>query len=409
METTPLDIFRIDKNIAHNIDYISKYHSDNNVVNSDGGLIKNLIYYFCHSYQNNLFNFGTFDVIDFASKFGYSPDYLKKRHPEPEQFKGKSTEEIERLYYQQEEDISFKVYDSIVENALYILHTKPIIFARGARTVDYQNNEIIYNKQSNSYLIIQQLNTKTISKITKENRSSRKLQGNQGSKVVYQYTLNNLFIENLSHYYLKGAKESLIQLRKSSLDDLYLYLSNLKNTLALKGKSKTTREETPNFELLCKIANIKSIKENGEPYDNKYRKRDLVKCFTEINKRSELKFEVTWVKSDKQRWNYIPILEFEDLKAVDLADEKKSVFRNRLSHELLEAFRICKGGDYHSDNRDVLFMSWLKDISQNEKEKRLAYETAHFRTHGKISQFIDNMKDSFIKKLPLVNSLNELQ
>jgi hypothetical protein len=402
------DSFRIDKNIAHNIDYISKYSNDKNLVNSDSGLVKNLIYYFCHSYQNNLFNYGTLDVVDFSNKFGYSEHYLKGRHPEPEQFKGKTEVEIEQLYKRQDEDLNFKIYDSIIENALFILHTKPIVFARGAKTVDYKNNEITYTSDSNSYLIVQQLSIKTVSNILKENQANKKLRGNQGAKVVYQYALDRSFIENLSHYYLKGVRESLIQLRKSSLDDLYLYLSNLKNTLAIKSKNQTTREETPGFELLCRIANIKSVKENGEPYDNKYRKRDLIKCLKEINKKSELKFEFRWIKNPEDRWSYIPIFIFEAQK-VDLIEEKKSVFRTRLSHELLEAFRICKGAEYFSDNRDGLFLKWLKDSTANEKEKKLAYETAHFKTQGKISQFIDSMKDSFFQKLPVINSLNDIQ
>jgi hypothetical protein len=96
------DVFRIDKNIAHNIDYISKYNSERNIITSDGGLIKNLIYYFCYTYQNNLFNFGSFDVYDFASKFNYSVDYLKGRHASPEQLKNKSPNEVSSLYERQE-------------------------------------------------------------------------------------------------------------------------------------------------------------------------------------------------------------------------------------------------------------------------------------------------------------------
>lgn len=324
MET--LDFFRIDKNIAHNIDYISKYHNDDHTINSDGNLIKNLIYYFCYSYQDksNLFNFGSFDVYDFAKKFGYAVEYLKRRHPLPEQLKGMSSAEIKEYYDRQDRDINFIIYDSIIENALYILHTKPIVFLRGAKTVDFKNNEVTYSNDSNSYLVIKQLNIKTINKILRENNSeNRKLLGNEGSKKIYTYTLDQLFIENLSHYYLKGNKESLLQLRKTSLDDLYLYLLNLRSNLAVKGEFQTTIEQTPGFELLCTIAHVKFHKEDGEPYDNKYRKRNLVKSLKEVSKRSELKFEFHWVKIKNQRFAYTPIFIFEAPTKPDLVKRKK--------------------------------------------------------------------------------------
>jgi hypothetical protein len=401
------DVFRIDKNIAHNIDYISKYNSDRNIITSDGGLIKNLIYYFCYTYQNNLFNFGSFDVYDFASKFGYSVDYLKGRHTSPEQLKNKSVDDVSSLYERQDEDINFKIYDSVIENA-FTLHTKPIVFVRGAKTVDYQNSKITYSTDSNSYLVITQLSIKTISKLTKDNGGQRRLRGKAGDKNIYSYILDKLFIENLSHYYLKGVRESLLQLRKSSLDDLYLYLLNLKSNLNVKGQHQTTIAETPNFELLCNIAHIKSIKENGEPYDNKYRKRDLVKCLREINTKSELKFEFHWTKNTNDRHYYVPIFVFEKPEKKDINSERDSIFRTRLSHELLDAFRVINGQQYYSENRNELFMTWLRDININVKEKVLAYETACFKTYGRLSPYIENMKESFIKKCAGITSLSEL-
>lgn len=407
MTTTP-DLFRIDKNIAHNIDYISKYNNDRNIVSSDGGLIKNLIYFFCYSYQNNLFNFGTFDVYEFASTFGYSVKYLSTRHPAPEQFKNKTAKDISALYERQDVDVNCKIYDSVIENALYILHTRPIIFVRGAKTVDYNNSKITYSTDSNSYLVINQLSTQKISKLTKEKGGQRKLRGHAGDKNLYSYTLDKLFIENLSHYYLKGARESLLQLRKSSLDDLYLYLLNLKSNLQVKGQYQTTLNETPNFELLCSIAHIKSIKENGDPYDNKYRKRDLVKCLREINDKSELKFEFHWTKNPKDRHFYVPIFIFEQQEKKESDKEREGVFKIRLAHELLDAFRVINSAQYYSDNRNELFIAWLRDINVNVKEKSLAYETAVFKTFGKLSQYIENMKDSFIKKCATITSLSEL-
>lgn len=406
------DIFRIDKNIAHNIDYISKYHNDDHTVNSDGNLIKNLIYFFCYTYQDkaNLFNFGSFDVYRFASQFGYSAEYLKRRHPAPEQLKGLSEPEIKEMYLRQEEDINFKIYDSIIENALYILHTKPIVFIRGAKTVDYKNNEVIYSTDSNSYLVIKQLSVKTIKKLLQENKTfNHKLVGNEGGKKVYNYTLDQLFIENLSHYYLKGNKESLLQLRKSSLDDLYLYLLNLRSNLAVKGIFQTTVTETPAFELLCTIAHVKLLKENGEPYDNKYRKRNLVLCLKEINNRSELKFELNWVKAKNNRFAYTPIFTFEPTVKPDLLKEKEGIFKLRLSHELLETFRILNSQEYYSDNRNQYFIQWLNNISVYEKEIKLAYEAAYFKSYGKLSSFIEDMKRSFVRNCATIKTFEEIQ
>jgi hypothetical protein len=224
-------LIRIDKNIAHNIDL---FISIDSVSNEDKALIKSLIYYFCFSRQTDLFGFGTLDPKLFATALNYKEGYLRKRHPNPLQLQKLTLEEKNILYEQEKRNPALKVFDSYLENALYILHTTALRFSRTAKEVIFENGKTKYTNISEAYILLPKLITTTV-------------KGKGSPKISFAYDVNKNFITNLSLYFLKFNRESLITLRRAGLDDLYLYLKNFKETLQEKLKVSTEIDRSLNL------------------------------------------------------------------------------------------------------------------------------------------------------------------
>ena len=377
------DYFRIDKNIAHNIDKIAAMIDPN-----DNALIKSLIYYFSYTYKSNFFHFGRLDPEKFAKDFGMTASYLRMPHKKPAQLADMSEDE-KAIYYQEQaahpDDPSYRIWDSVLENALYVLSTKPLTLTRGGWT--YAEGK---RKSIQSIQIIKEVSAVYIP------RKDRRLK-----KVIYEFVLNEEFITNLTSYFLPSYKQALIDLRKSGLDNLYLYLSNLRDTLYAQGKHKTTIEATPNFSLLCDLAGIRQIKKDGNPYEPKYRKRDLIKALEKIKERSQLQFQFTPVKGVNEKFPFTFIFEFEKVKAESLKkefeQEKISILHENILRELVAIFRAININTSHLYSEEE-FYKWLtSDI--NKEEKITAYRNAQIKTFRVLPQFINQIQEGFYKKL----------
>jgi hypothetical protein len=388
-------LIRIDKNIAHNIDL---FISIDNISNEDKALIKSLIYYFCFSRQTDLFGFGTLDPKQFAAVLSYKEGYLRKKHLNPLQLQKLTTEEKKLLYEREKKNPAAKIFDSYLENALYILHTTALRFSRTAKEVLFENGTTKYTNISEAYILLPQLITSTI-------------KGKGSPKVFFNYDINKNFITNLSLYFLKFSKEALITLRRAGLDDLYLYLKNFKETLQEKLKTSTEIDRSLNFNHLCKIARIPFQKKDGSELKNQRDiKQKLIDAFVKINEQTDLKFTVEWVKSTKNtRWKYLPLFFFEDETAsgyghnVIRRQERMIIFEENLKHELLKCF---KQHNNECEWTEHAMLEWLKS-NKDIAEKGLAFRTAQYKTFGKIHCNIDKMTKEWCMSLPKINSLQD--
>jgi hypothetical protein len=387
-------LIRIDKNIAHNIDLFINIDSASN---EDKALIKSLIYYFCFSRQTDLFGFGTLDPKQFATALNYKEGYLRKRHPNPVQLQKLTTEEKNLLYEQEKRNPALKVFDSYLENALYILHTTALRFSRIAKEVIFENGRTKYTNISEAYILLPKLITTIV-------------KGKGSPKISFAYDVNRNFITNLSLYFLKFNKEALITLRRSGLDDLYLYLKNFKETLQEKLKASTAIDRSLNFNHLCKIARIPMQKKDGLDFKNpRDIKQKLIGAFSTINEQTDLKFKVEWVKSTPNtRWKYLPLFFFEDehdkksiTYNVQRRQERMMIFEENLKYELLNYFK------QHNDEwTEQSMLKWLKS-DENIAEKELAFRTAQYKTFGKIHQDIDKMSKTWCASLPKITSFKD--
>jgi hypothetical protein len=326
----------------------------------------------------------------------YNEGYLRKKHPNPLQLQKMTAKEKDFLYEQERRNPAVKIFDSCLENALYILHTTVLRFSRTAKEVIFENNTTKYINVSKTYTLLPELTVTTV-------------KGKGSPKIFYTYDINENFITNLSLYFLKFSKEALITLRRAGLDDLYLYLKNFKETLQEKLKTSTEIDRSLNFNHLCKIARIPLRKQDGSEFNNpRDIKQKLIDAFVKINEQTDLKFRVEWVKSTPDtRWKYLPLFFFESetgelVHHIIRRQERITIFKENLKYELLNYFK------QHNDERtEQSVVEWLKS-DKNIVEKELAFRSAQYKTFGKIHYNIDKMIKAWRISLSKINSLQEL-
>jgi len=371
--------FRIDKNMAYNIEDFSE------------NVVRSLVIYFSHSYQSNFFGFGTFDPEHFAKTMGYSLSYLQREHSNPIQFKGLTSENIKELKEDERKHPENRLFDSILENALYFL-TEPIRFRRGGKLSYWKDGGKYYSEiYSFQYL-------KSISC-----QFTRSKKGKGKDKVLYNYTVTPEFLNNINGFYLTGNIQSHIKLRKHGLDDLYFYLKNVQNSL----EGKLENSIHLRFDDLATKAKL------SEKYSKPEKKRHLGLSLKKINDQSEVKFRFDFIKGGNSRWAYVPHITFEN-KIITAAqknkhiDVEKTIISDQiLIHEFRGMFQMLAPNRFYHAKRVENFIQWLKS-EIHVKEKLLAYDNAYLKTYGKLHHYHENSRHSFFKNIKSMHSLHEM-
>lgn len=374
------NIFRLDKNFSTNIDKLSMMAGGQH--NND--LLKTIVYYISYTHQYDIFGYGTFDPQDFAKTFGLDIGNLRRKHPSPAQ-KENMTDELWEQYTSSENrtgDISDTVWDTYLENALYILQSKSINFDLGGTF-----NQGPATKSVTGIRVFEELAAHTV--------------GNRGryrGKILYSYKVTTEFIKNLSCFFVQVDRKGLIRAHAKRLDDLYLYIVNLKAALAAKKEYRTTPESTPAFNLLCTKAHIDRFKKNGEEWEPRIRKFKLVKAieylqYDEYGEPTgiEPRFTLTWENMPGTNKRYLPIFEFEPVREFDNVSLRREIFRNNLEAALLNKFRTIyrNGTGLNSKADEEDFYAWLHDTSRDWETKRAAFTDASVETFQKEPEDLD--------------------
>ncbi|MGB3849370.1 MAG: hypothetical protein WA958_05340 [Tunicatimonas sp.] len=376
------DLIRIDKNVGKNV-------LDFSALGKDAPLIKSLIYFFCHSYQNNLFGHGTLDPAVLAKEFKFTTNYLRSRHDDPTQLKGYTSEEVKELYALQEEQPEMRVWDSILENALWILKTTKINYRYGGQVFDPQSDQ----KESKSKTYYSEV--KSIQFLTELSVTFRKNEHGGKEKVLYHYALDPSFVENLTNYYFKADHRSISLLRKPALDDLYVYLKNLR--ASLKGQ-----DATASFSLLCELAHI-------DIQDSKQRKKKLNKCLKRIAEDTDLKFIIRWEKDKPEvRYRYKPIIVWESEPAIDGKAERNNIFYQKLVHELIQIYRKKRVRKVYNTSSEQKFLDWCRNSTTDQDEKVLAFQNAYFDIWRQVIKSDEYSVRRFMEQLPMINTIADI-
>ena len=379
--------FRIDKYIVGDI------CNFNSQIDADERLVRNIIYSVAEDYEHSLFGFGQIDPAVFAERWQYDPSYLRKRVDQPFQLRDMSEEAVEQYRHRLAAGIredgqgDERVWDTHLENAMYMLANKPFNFnSYGQFVIESNvNNKLVSVKQHTSFTLFTSIG------------AVRRGRG----KVIYTYTLNENFEKNLTKYYIRGERDSLLKLRGCGLDSLYLYLSNLKINLALMKRSMVSPDTGgPGFNRLCDIAGIPAFTKAGLPYEPKKRKQALIDAMKKITDTTELHFTLGWKKGAGARAAYMPVIDFGEKHLICYANashglshmikdtEKFSIQRQLIQREFLNMYKklYCTGYSCVISEED--FNAWALDKDRNRAEKETALRMAYISIFNMIPENI---------------------
>lgn len=382
MSQLPRVYIRLDKSIVINFDKIFR----DNVLKGEETLIRNLLYFFSKDYERNFFNYGTLDPHVFAAEFGYPVKYLMSKHPQPYQF-----ELFPELLQEQETDSSTRHFDSVLENALFILTSRAFTYSRETRYFDVNVAE---NKREflnlTSLIILNSVNAEYV--LSKDGKKQ---------KVVYNYKINPYYIKNVTNYFVAGRKSSLIELRKSGLDKGYLEFVNVQNSL-FKNKSEqtATAEYKSNFNHLCEIFDIPRFKKDGERYE-KYKCLEKLKlALDNLKNRTELQFEYRFESSTTGYDSFLIFSNIENDIYKSSAIERNQIFFIHLLHNLVKTYKTNQEIDNVEEKG---FMEWLKNEKLHYQYKDYAFRNAQLYAYDKLHIKVDKMAKEFFHYVSSVN------
>lgn len=363
------DITRYDRNLARNVTDFSLYEKDST-------LIKNLVTFFSHDINHgilteDLFGKKILDPAVFAQQMGYK-NYrsLIKKHSDPAQFRGKSPKEVESLKKEFKE-LKEPIWETELCNAIFRMRYESLRFSKPGTTPDgLQTSEL---------------------KEIRFLKGAKKFYDPKTKKIFYELEYDETFQNNLARYFMKIYKSAYAELRKPGLQDLYIYLVNMRD-LAKHQYSKLDKSPEKNneyvldsvsFDHLCMLAGTNCER----PAENK---RYLIKAFNKINKAVGAEsFILTWSKQGRFLYKPIITFKFTDVEIVDLSNEHGSRFKGFFHKKLKEIFRkeFLKTNviEQNQEKFNTQFIDWLKD---NESGKIIplkwdAYASTHILCFGR--------------------------
>lgn len=399
------NLVRIDKNIANNSEALDLDFQSNDE------LVSSILMYAAYQRKNHLFDFGIIDPEDFARTMGFAPKYLTSVHPKPACLEGYSADQIAKAYHDQEahpEDPHYRIFDSRLENALFLLLSKNMTFRRTG---------IVYKEKDGSSM---QRMTVTSVRLLKSFSIIFRKSPRGKKKLFYDYELDEGFGQNLSLLYITANIDDFTMLRKKSLHKLYLYVKNLRDNaiaLYLKDlKENISQKEKQDyfiaeFDLLCRITGIGS----NNARDKKSR---LVKAFAELKK--VLPIELTWTRREKERWEYVPVIVFMEIRNTDKlipADksdpigEKVDIFTLNLMIHVISEYKEEYGYELGRE-KDVRLLEGFVLSFLKKKEKDLIrawYMKAQVETFTFCNSKSNENFEIFYKNLDSLNSYNDIK
>lgn len=376
------DKLRIDKNIAYNVLDFQKYEDKQTQI-----IIKSLLIYFSYSYQSDLFGYGTLDPHLFARKMNIDKDTLFKTHPNPKQIADSplSKEELMELQENNGRFSTHRLWDSYLENALYILSTVPLFEEYKGSTESHDfvgmHNFIIVRDRR---LVTERVNRGRV------------------QKVLYKYQLDDVFERNLRRFFLQTNFDNYLLCKSKGVEDIYLFVSNIYQTYKKKGINKYH----------WKLEDLLVYFDISNSLEPKHQKQKLNKQLQKLEKvlAKEIQgFKFGWDKGDGQRWAYVP---FATWDKVDNEKEKEadykaldSVLYKHIKRDLYEIYLNQKDDGKEYDN----FFSWLQSDEDIEIKK-----SAYIRTYSlnkKLPSFPkpETLANSFFKKIKEAANQREVE
>ncbi|MDR1023297.1 MAG: hypothetical protein LBL94_08525 [Prevotellaceae bacterium] len=372
VQVATIPMVRIDRNIVHNIGSIFDLFGIGGS-DMDDNLLRAVIYYLCFSYQQNLFSYSVIDPYEFAQQMGYTSDFLRQRHPHPvflEDLK-KMPPEAREGYVRD----GYPTYSSNFENALYALWKREVLFSYGVTFFNNTDKEEKLTHQNVRLFILRNLRVDAV-------RSGKTRQ----RKTVYSVELDERFIHSLTQYFVRGKMATLVELRKSKLDILYLKMLQYKENAFFQNDPAV---EINNFSMLCRWAGVAERKKDGSSVPNKKRKQLLAEALHTLNEKTDLNYAFETTTSRGQKFPYTFRITFSitpqaiTQKEEDSHSDMACMFSETLMRDMFGLWKMYRnngGNPYCIDTQK--FNEWLHADADYD-EKKNVYLVAATKIFGK--------------------------
>lgn len=325
-----ITLVRIDKNIAKcGSDFALSF-------GKEAQLIFDIVIYLANCYQNNLFNYESFDIAAFAKKLGYSVSNLKRKL---------KPEELHNSKQQINSEDSSLNFDSVIENALYKATAQSLVFTKVVK--DYTNNE--KTKTIESYLLISSL-TKHVSEKRKD-------------CFYYTFSISETLLTHLTKFFTLADISCLKALRKKNSIYLYFYLKILEENQRSNEKDKV--HSYPYFDILCREAEI-DVKSPSES------KRKLSIKLKHIQENTNLNFKFRFYKRSGKH-SYGVELTFPDnasYLSIDKKNQSNIIVEKATNHAVKDACikyyreKYQKSGRLNESKFKLWFYNSLEDLQE---------------------------------------------
>lgn len=370
---------RISKTFAHSV------FSFDEQFKSEAGVLKSLVLFFHHEVQNNIFGMSVFDIKRFADMMNYDIKYLNSKAKNPAQHEGMDKQEIEQLYKLEEQDpIKYKVWNSVLENALWILQNKPVRLTYGGA---YNTNDIqVVRTGQYSERYIRNLEMVMVD-----------TSGKGKKKKIYIYELDREFVTKTMRYYAFIDIRKYPALQRKGIENMYLYLIDFINSMMTQnatkalpeGESQAIQQDcTLYFSALCNIFNVGGTIEK----EKKRRIKEKMAILQEVLSEDDFKITQNWVKGSadsKYSYNLHLKIEIPKDRIKTKKEQEKDRQRNfkdlcymRLFHE---TFSRLYPEIYYEEGtlvRIASFYNWLCNDEANMPEKIAAIKASNVEVYG---------------------------
>jgi hypothetical protein len=201
--------------------------------------------------------------------------------------------------------------------------------------------------------------------------------------------MDDRFLHSLTKYFVRSDLRTLIALRRSKLDILYLKLLQVREDAIFYGNPAVTFRH---FDTLCSWCRVPSAKKDGNPVPPKARKQQVLEAFRKVGEATGWGYAVTPVCGQGQKRAYTFTLQLnlpESAAALKRQHDREDAVRlldEVVLRELMAYYRmtLCPGQNPLSMDRSG-FTQWMQTDCDFE-EKRRVYMTAYDKVCGKATE-----------------------
>ena len=211
-----------------------------------------------------------------------------------------------------------------------------------------------------------------------------------------------MFERNIRRFFLQTRVDLYIKCGQKNIEDFYLHISNLYNTL----KNKHQNEYFFNLETLSDFFDISN---SLEPRKQKNKINYYLKNVISLLKDDIKGLDFEWVSPNGKRWKYTLKMTWTPLTPTELAQENNFImnatFLKILRRNLFELYQSQYG-----DMLDTLeFWQWLK--SNQDEEIKIASYVNTLAMHQKLPKYpsAETLAISFFRKLKDAKSVEDIE